>query len=690
MRPHLVAIRVLAVGAIPLLPAPLVGQNWNDREVAQLIRRAILAREATAPDSTLASYRSRAHGFVFYLIQTGPGFPDPPRLAKADELEVQVYWQPPDQGKQQITGWRSENYLPIEVFYHRDHLGIVTNNFGPRIRIGEGDEVRDAIHPLTVEGLLDYDYAIVDTMVIRAGAQGPLEVLAVQVRPRNLDRPLVVGTLFLERASAALVRFQFSFTPAAYRQPEVEDISVLLEQSLFEGKWWLPWSQKIEIRRRSARFDLPIRSIIQARWEIGDYDFTAPFPGYLADAPDIGGLVRPLPDTGQWGTSLRAAAEAAQPFDRRDFDEIKTRAQQLLALQVLEGLPRGSFGTPALSELARVNRVQGLAVGFALGMRFNGGWQARGSVGYGLSDHRLTASLGGGLTRGNHHWSAEARRTIRDIGDEPVVSGVVNSFLAQESGIDLGSYLLGEEVGVGWRYRAAPRWTVDLATRFERTSSVETRARPIRREYQPNPELGSGSYWLARAALTFGARGALDRSDLKATIGLEGGVGETEYLRLSFRSDGSIPLGGGLGHFRVRTTAGLATAGLPRSRSFAIGGRGTLPAERFRGYGGRRVATLLAEWRIPVPAPAIGLGPFANTGNRAILAPLFGIGWAGGAIEDLPWGSSNGPRPVAGVALEVLHGLIRFELAHPLRQVEGQGARLRLTVDISPEWWPIL
>ncbi len=252
------------------------------------------------------------------------------------------------------------------------------------------------------------------------------------------------------------------------------------------------------------------------------------------------------------------------------------------------------------------------------------------------------------------------------------------------------SYLLGEEVGVGWRYRAAPRWTVDLATRFERTSSVETRARPIRREYQPNPELGSGSYWLARAALTFGARGALDRSDLKATIGLEGGVGETEYLRLSFRSDGSIPLGGGLGHFRVRTTAGLATAGLPRSRSFAIGGRGTLPAERFRGYGGRRVATLLAEWRIPVPAPAIGLGPFANTGNRAILAPLFGIGWAGGAIEDLPWGSSNGPRPVAGVALEVLHGLIRFELAHPLRQVEGQGARLRLTVDISPEWWPIL
>lgn len=685
-------VRHLAGVLLAFVPGvPLLAQNWNDREVAQIVRRAILAREAAVPDSTLASYQSRAHGFVFYLIQSGPGFPDPPRLAKADELEVQVYWQAPDRSKQRIVAWRSESYLPIEVKYHRDHLGIVTNNFGSRIRIGDGDEVRDAVHPLSVEGLADYDYSISDTLTIRAGPGGPLEVLAVQVRPRNLQRPLVVGTMYLERTSAALVRFEFSFTPAAYRQREIEDISVLLEQSLFEGRWWLPYAQRIEIRRRSARFDFPIRSIIQARWEIGDYDFRAEFPAALREAPEYGGLVAPAPDTGQWATSLRSASDRAEPFNRREFDELKARARSLLALQVLEGLPRGSVGTPALSELARVNRVQGLAVGFALGMRFNGGWETRGSIGYGLSDHRFTASLGAGLTRGVNTWSVEARRTIRDIGDEPVVSGVVNSFLAQETGIDLGSYLLGEEVGLGYRRRLAPRWTLDLAARFEQTSSVATTAHPVRREYPPNPELGSGSYGLARGALTFGARGGLDRSDLKATLGVESGFGETDYLRLSFRSDGSVPLGGGLGHLRLRTLAGLATPGLPRSRSFAIGGRGTLPAERFRGYGGRRVATLLLEWRVPVPAPAVGLGPFASTGNRAILAPLFGIGWAGGAIEGLPWGSSDGPRPVAGIAAELLHGLLRFELARPLRQVAGGGGtRLRLTVDISPEWWPIL
>ena len=689
--PHrLLPLRAILSGLVLLLPGSrLTAQSWNDREVAQLVRRAILLRETPSTDTTLVSYRSRAHGFVFYLVQSGPGFPDPPRLAKADELDVEVYWQAPDLSKQRIVAWRDQNYLPIEMRYHRDHLGIVPNNFGPLIRIGEGDEVRDAIHPLSVEGLAEYDYAIGDTLSLRT-SRGVLEVLAVQVRPRDLTRPLVVGMLYLERRTAALVRFQFSFTPAAYRDREVEDISVMLEQSLFEGSWWLPYAQQIEIRRRSAKFDLPFRTVIRGRWEIGEYDFSVPFPPHLRGSPEFGGMVEPAPDTGQWATPLRAAAEAAEPFDRREFDEIKARAQTLLSLQVLEGLPRRRFGTPALSELVRVNRVQGLAIGFALGVRFNGGWEARGTIGYGLSDHRLTASLGGGLTRGFNYWSGEARRTVRDIGDEPVVSGVVNSFLAQEAGIDLGSYLLGEELGFGYRRRLHPRWSLDLAARFERTSSVATTARPIRRTYQPNPELGSGSYLLGRAVLSLGSRGALDRSDLKASLGVESGTGASEYLRLTLRSDGSLPLGGGAGHLRLRTLVGVATSGLPKARSFVIGGRGTLPSEQFRGYGGRRVVALQAEWRIPVPMLAVGLGPFATTGNRAIIAPLFGIGWAGGEIgeiEEVPWRSSQGSRPVAGIVAELIHGLVRFELARPLR---GEGARLRLTVDLSPEWWPIL
>ncbi len=680
--------RALLALLLLLPPGPLAAQAWNDAQVRQLIRRAILLRETPTADSTLLHYRSRAHGFVFNLAQFGRGFPDPPRLVKADELDVEVYWESPDRSKQRIVAWRNGNFLPYTMTYHRDHLGIVTNNYGPLIRIGEGDEVRDAIHPLSLEGLDEYDFAVGDTVTLKTG-KGELEVLAVQVRPRSFQRPLVVGTLYLERRTAALVRFQFSFTPAAYRDRELEDISVVLEQSLLEAKWWLPYRQQIEIRRRAALFEFPARSIIRGTWEIQDYDFSVPFPEELREAPEFGGLKAPGPDSLRWTTSLRAAADGADPFERRQFDEIKGKAEALVSRQILEGLPHGRVGTTAFSDLVRVNRVQGLALGFGVGFRFNGGYQVRGSLGYGLSDHRVTAGVLAGLTRGANEWTLDARRTIRDFGDEPVVSGAVNSFLAQEFAKDLGSYLLGEEMGLGLRRRLDPRWSLDLAARFERSSSVATVATPARGSYQPNPALGSGSYLLARAVVTLAARGAVDRGDLKAQFGFEGGTGETDYFRAFFRSDGSVPVP--VGHLRLRTLAGAATTGLPKARSFTIGGRGTLQPERTRGYGGREVLSAQLEWRLGIPVPAVGLGPFASTGNRAILAPFVAVGWAGDSIPGLTWGSSRGARPVVGVAIELLQNLLRLELGTVLRdRTTTERRRLRLTFDVAPEWWPIL
>lgn len=677
--------RTLAI-LLLLLPAAASAQEWNAPDARQLVRRAILLRESPTQDTALRSYRSRAHGFVFYLAQFGSGFRDPPRLAKADELEVEVYWEAPNLSKQRIVRWREGTFLPQVTSYHRDHLGIVTNNYGPRIRIGEGDEVRDAVHPLSLEGLDEYDFAVGDTVLLRT-QRGPIEVLAVQVRPRSLGRPLVVGTLYLERTTAALVRFQFSFTPAAYRDSELEDISVVLEQALLENRWWLPFRQEIEIRRRASLFEFPARAIIRGTWDIGEYDFEIPFPDELRTAQEYGGLLAVEPDTGQWPAPLRAAAEGAEPFGREQFEQLKNEAEELVSRRLLEGMPRGRVGTTAVSDLIRVNRVQGLAFGVGAAWRFHGGYSVRGNLGYGLSDRRFTAGLALGVARGASEWTVDARRIVRDFGDEPVVSGFVNSVLSQEFGIDLGSYLLGEEVGVGWRRRLDPRWSLDLAVRFERSSSVQTVGDPVRpsRVYQPNPELGSGSVWIGRAGLTLAQRGALDRSDLRATFGLEVGTGDANYVRATIRTDGQarVPLG----HLRLKTLGGWATRGLARSRSFAIGGRGTLPAERFRGYGGRYVAVTHLEYRIPVPVPAIGLGAFASTGRRAILAPFAAAGWAGGPLEGLPWGESRGVLPVVGIAAEVLQQLLRIEAAarlrHPIFDV-------RFTLDISPEWWPIL
>ena len=199
---------------LALLISPLAAQNWNSPGTLALVRRAVDRRLAMQADSALTSYRASAHGFVFFLAQVGEGLAEPPRLVKADELDVEVYWQAPDRSKQVILGWRDGRFLPTDIRYHRDHLGIVTNNFGNVIRIGEGDEVRDVPHPL----LRPVSWPTTlrsDSAAIRSAA-GEVRVYQIKVRPRSFDQALVVGTLYLDVASAELVRLRFSFTAPSY------------------------------------------------------------------------------------------------------------------------------------------------------------------------------------------------------------------------------------------------------------------------------------------------------------------------------------------------------------------------------------------------------------------------------------------------------------------------------------------
>jgi len=253
-------------------------------------------------DTTLRSYRSEAHGFVFFLAQVGSGLSEPARLVKADELKVEVYWRAPGISKQTILGWRDGTWLPTDINYHRDHLGVVTNNYGNRIRIGEGDEVRDVYHPLSPQGMGDYDFALQDSLALSANSR-TVQVYEVAVRPKSFTRPLVLGTLYLDVETAEVVQFRFSFTPVSYLDPQLEDISIVLENALYEGRYWLPERQQIEIRRRTTWLDFPARGIIQGRWEVGNYELNAEFPAALNSAPAIGGLREPDPGAVTWDES---------------------------------------------------------------------------------------------------------------------------------------------------------------------------------------------------------------------------------------------------------------------------------------------------------------------------------------------------------------------------------------------------
>src|SRR5215210_1987245 len=164
----------LTLASAVAVPVALNAQAWNDPRTLGLVQQATERRARQIADTALASYRASAHGYLTFLAQLGEGFTEPPKIVKADELSLEVYWQAPNLSKQWIVGRRDTLLLPTDIAYHRDHLGIVQNNFPSIIRVGEGDEVRDVPHPLSQIGLEEYDFAIRDSLRIALG-------------PRNLE-----------------------------------------------------------------------------------------------------------------------------------------------------------------------------------------------------------------------------------------------------------------------------------------------------------------------------------------------------------------------------------------------------------------------------------------------------------------------------------------------------------------------
>ena len=93
-----------AVLLLLIVPVRASAQDWNSDSAMALARRAIARRAQSAVDTSLHDYKAQAHGFLFFLGQFGEGLTEPPRLVKADQLELEVYWKAPQLSKQRKIG----------------------------------------------------------------------------------------------------------------------------------------------------------------------------------------------------------------------------------------------------------------------------------------------------------------------------------------------------------------------------------------------------------------------------------------------------------------------------------------------------------------------------------------------------------------------------------------------------------
>jgi hypothetical protein len=661
-------------------PAPRRGsaQDWNSNAALALAERAIERRSRAAVDTALRDYKAQAHGFLFFLGQFGEGLTEPPRLVKADQLELEVYWKAPQLSKQRIIGWRDRAELPTDINYHRDHLGIVQNNFGSAIRLGEGDEVRDVPHPLGAPGPELYDYALDDTTTIEL-PQRAVRVATLRVRPKDFSTAAIVGTLFVDLASAELVRMAFNFTPRAYLDPQIEDVSVVLDNALWEGRFWLPYRQEIEIRRRATWLDIPARGIIRGRWEIDGYVFNVGLAPSWFRGEEITAVPKAERDSFPWREPLTSAIQAiADPVRESDLEQVRAEVSRIAGRRVLTGLRRRRLGARGLSDLIRFNRVEGLAAGAGLVWRTPGdGFEVRALASYGFSD----GSGKGGITIASADGlSLTLFRQVRDISDDRVIAPLLNSISAQEFGDDYGDYYrtIGGQLSARFDIGLRAEWLI--VVRRERLSSLPIRATPASGVFRPNPAVKEGDFNAGILTVRRRSEGFAVRRDMAGEATVEIG---SDYALMSGSAHWLIPLGAGTQRLLTRVQAGWGSEELPPHRAFVLGGRATLLGDEFREWGGRRAALIHVEYRAAVPFFRLIAGP-ARTPGSITLAPYIAMGWADKPIAATPWRTTPGTRTTLGLGAEWL-GLFRIEAGYGV-----QSRHVRVAFDVTRDFWDIL
>lgn len=582
---------VLAAG-----PWPVSAQQspvWNGPRVLELLERGTATRQAAALDDLLA-YTADARGYVYYFLDRQDT--EERNLIKTDQLAVRLFWKAPYFTRQHILGRRDERRMPTSIRYHLDHLTVVQENFGDVIRVGDGDEVASVLHPLAPGAGVWYEFLLADSVTVAfAGGIEPVRVYEVLVRPRDPGQPGYVGSVFLDQESAAIVRMNFTFTPASYVDPQLDYIRVSLDNALWDHRYWLPYRQSVEIRRESPYLDLPVGSIIRGRWEIGGYDFDADLPDAFFVGPRImrrnDEALRAFP----FERDLYAQIDEEGLDPTAELIDIQAEAGRLVRGRYLSGLRRLRLAMPPVSEAVRYNRAEGWVTQGGFSVRATDRLHLGALLGYSYAQDRPVGRLRIGLedpARVGTLGIDLFLREPRDIGPVPGSSRIMNTL----SSLFRQSDWTDPYFATGARARGSRSLglvSVHAEVRYERqrNARVAVGADPVDPAWRPVRVIDEGDLAAVRLSASAGNPNRL-LGEAGATLGSFDGATYREAT-LHFTAARRWLQHG----LELRSTLDAATVsgGAPLQSLYLLGGRETLPGYDYRSLVGDAFWLLRAE-----------------------------------------------------------------------------------------------
>lgn len=661
-------------------PAGQAG-GWDSQRVLELVDRARERRALPARDTALRNYTAHAEGFVYFYLDRQDS--EERTLIKTDQVALDLFWMAPDLTRQRIVGLRDESRLPNRMYYHLDHLTVVQNGFGDIIRMGDGDEVTDVPHPAAPGSDTIYQFRMADSLTLQLPAGEPIRVYELQVRPRRVDRPAMVGSIFVDRGTADIVRMTFTFTPVSYVDRRLDHISVSLDNGLWDGRYWLPNEQTLQIRRQLPELDFAASAIIQGRMRIGDYTFNDSIPLSTFVGPPVTAAPHAERESYDFERDIYDDLNEAGLATPADLDDIRRQAAALLGTGRLSGLPRWRFGLTSVSSALRYNRAEGFALGAGLVYDPGPPWRVDLAAGHAFAAGRPWASI---TARRETSATGEARlrlmlRDTRDLGIRPAVPGALNTLSAMFTGNDYLDPYFATGVRLAFRHSVGRGLTAGaelIAERHRSARLAETTAvfadssifRPVRRI--DDGDLSAALFTLARPLADARANG------WSAAVGTELGTYASEwYLRPTLDAAARRATSDHASKLLLSASAGVLLGEAPSQKRFLLGGVGSLPGYAFRSFAGSHFA--LAE----LEATQALLGPWAGLRLRAAAGFVGGETPPGPTGDPAPgtitpaWHSwnaapSDGIRTSAGIGISLFWDMLRIDWMRGLNGGEWQ------------------
>ncbi len=665
--------------------------SWDSRRAQILIDRVIARRATWTGDSDLRDYQAHARGHIYFLFDFGRNTER--HLVKADQLALNVFWRAPDQTRQVIVGHRDEKMMPTDIHYHLDHLTLVMDNFGDRINLGEGSEVREALHPAASGALDFYEYRITDSLTLRLSDR-QVAVHKVEMRPRDPTGPGLVGAIYIDRDSADIVRMDFTFTAASYLDDQLDYINVRLENALWAGRYWLPIRQGVELRREVRALKLPAGGIIRAEFSIGDYRFNSGVPeGLFRGAPVVYAPARAL-ENFEFDNGLYDALDPSTAMTPPSMEAIRQEAIQILRESYLQSAERLRLAMPGFSSILRFRRAEGFYVGAGLYRSFPAVAivEALGGRAIGADRWQLIGTLGTTL-------SASFGLEIAGYGDRPVdvapwpaSSGMIGTLGALTEGEDYRDqyWTTGGTLTLTRRGEALHTY---LTVGWESWESATLEADDlVDRSYRPVRAVDEGDAAFLRIGAQGGTPGGLvELGGTSWDARIEGAAGsiagDFDYVYGAVRSEAYWPsLFENVG-LTLSGSAGSAFGGrLPAQRLFPVGGRGSVRGYDFHSFVGNLFASVVTEISCEVYHPFLSVALFADLAWVGIEGEAAERAAAVWNQESSPAGGSEGALLGVGAGIGLLFDTVRIDLARGL----NAGGIWELVFSVRSDFWPWL